>query len=99
MARTHGPVRVRGIREVNVSHRDVAGTVLTSLVGATVDSVLAENGVRCTLSGRVETSVIGGQSRRLPPFVDRGSIRIDGMHSRLPLWPGWHRMLHSSYEP
>src|SRR5271157_3750040 len=41
--------------------------------------------MRCSLSGRVEALVVGGQPRRLLPFVNPCSVRIDGTDSWLLL--------------
>jgi hypothetical protein len=86
MTGAHGPVRVGGIREVDISHGSVARTVLASLVSATVDRVSTKDGVRCPLSGGVETLVICGQPRRLLSFVNSSPVRIDGTDSLMLLW-------------
>ena len=41
--------------------------------------------MRCSLSGRVEALVVGGQPWRLLPFVNPSSVRIDGTDSWLLL--------------
>lgn len=87
MARPHGAVRIRGIREVDISQGSIAGTILTGLVGASVDRISAKDGVRRPLSSEVETPIVRRQSRWLLPLIDSSSVRIDGTDSRLSLGP------------